>query len=201
MISQKESHIRYNTYSSTLQSSQEQEAIRHYERAFLLDSNNDPAAEQEYRLAINARGGVYPEALQGLRRLLQMQLRLPEAILVLKDYIDQTPNERHTEDMKELASLENTVGLQLKVDRMEKPSITDFLALIPLIARYGKPVKAVPYAERAVRLYPESAEAHILLASYIERENKEKSLKHFEKAAELEPRKFKSTFQTWWFFI
>lgn len=188
--------------SSVPQGKKAREAKQHLDRARELTLSNDPRAEQEYRLAIEARGGHYPEALQELRFYFQRQLRFSEAAATLEDYIGQTPREDHTDELEELRNLQRAARLQKDINDSEKPALTDLIEFASLVARHGKLRDSVPYAERAVSLYPKSSEAHILLArSLIGTGQQERRYELLLKAIEIDPSNPKAHHQLGWYYI
>jgi len=152
--------------SNTQEKRQVSDAQIHLERARNLETQGSPRAEREYRLAIEARGGEYPEALRDLSFYLERHLRFDEAAGVLKMYVDQTPNEAHVDDLKELEDMRRASVLQVRIRASKRPSLQDLNDFAALVGRYAEDqfTEALPYAERAVELYPTSVEARLALA-------------------------------------
>lgn len=142
-------------------------AKQHFDRAVELQILNDPRAEQEYRLAIKARRGHYPEALEKLALLLRGELRFSEAAALFKEYISQTPLEDHSEYLKEVSDLNRASILELTIRVGAKQRLEDFLEFCNFLVGYGNIESAGLYAQKAVSLYPDSAKAHLLLARFL----------------------------------
>jgi tetratricopeptide (TPR) repeat protein len=141
-------------------------AEAHLERAKDFELDNDPRAEQEYRLAIQAKKGNYPEALRELSYYLQRHMRFSEAAEVLQKYIDQTSGENDKDDAEELDDLRRAARLKQNIQTANKPLLQDLIGYSKLVSRYAdnQIIDALPYAERAVKFYADSAEAHLELA-------------------------------------
>jgi len=179
-------------------------AEQHFDRAGWLEANDDPAAEQEYRLAIEARGGRYPQAWLGLQRVYAAQLRFSEAATALENYMVLTPKRRHEGDVKELQSLRQAAELQSRIKSSEQPALDDLLEFIPDVVAYGGLVKGTTYAEMAVRLYPDSSQAYLILARYLplnDPERKKRELTLLEKALELDPNSSVAHSQLGWYYF
>jgi tetratricopeptide (TPR) repeat protein len=141
-------------------------AETHLQRARDFELDNDPRAEKEYKLAISAKGGNYPEALREFSFYLQRRIRFSEAVAVLQEYIEQTPSEEHADDVEELNELRQAARLKRRIQALKKPLLQDLIEYSRLVSRYAdnQSIDALPYAERAVRLYPDNADAYISLA-------------------------------------
>lgn len=180
---------------SHAQTQSESRAEHHFQRASQLDSRRDPRAEQEYLLAIKCNAGVYPEAWSKLAQVLWEQMRFIEAVGALKKSIAQTLRgksvdeyeTRRTHDEKILADLQRAIILQKQIDHKPAPSLNSFLEFLPLAARYARTEKLVEYAEHAIRLYPNSSEAHLLVARYLPAERKDQRTEFLKRAVELDP--------------
>jgi tetratricopeptide (TPR) repeat protein len=188
--------------ASNQRSGQYRAAKRHFERAMELDSFNDPRAEQEYRLAIKVRGGAYPDALQQLSFYLQRRLRFSEAAKALEEYISQTPQADHANDLKDLNDLQRAISLQKRINDSEKPALAGLTEFASLVSSYGKLKDGVAYAEKALSLYPTSSEAHMLLARLlIGPGQQERRYELLRKAVELDSNNPKTHHQLGWFYI
>jgi tetratricopeptide (TPR) repeat protein len=142
------------------------EAKRHLEHAIELDSFKDSIAEQEYRKAIELCNGRYPEAWRQLSWFLQRKSRFPESASTLQEYIRQTPREDHKDDRDELKELREAEIIQTRINTIEKPELSDLIKFCSLVSRYSENHvrDTIPFAERAISLYPTSSEALLLLA-------------------------------------
>lgn len=147
------------------QESRERIATKHLERARSLELENNPKAEDEYRLAIRARAGRYPEALRELSFYLERRMRFSESAAALEKYISQTPLQQRDDDIQELSELREAATLKLRIDRLKKPPLQDLVEYSRLVSRYADNqfLDALPYAESAVRLYPDCVDAYLAL--------------------------------------
>lgn len=186
------------------QSKRQDRAKLHFDRARDFEVFNDPQAEMEYRLAIEARNGRYPEALLNLAFYLESQLRFSEAVLVFGDYIEQTPKEDHTAHRERLKDLQKASILQARIKNTATPDLPDLLEFASLVNRYGRDhiKQAIPYAEKAVSLYPTSSEAHILLGRLlIGSQYQSRRFEVLKRAVELDPANPKAHHQLGWYYI
>jgi tetratricopeptide (TPR) repeat protein len=191
-------------YSLPQEQAYVRKAERHFDRAGWLETNGDPGAEQEYKLAIAARGGRYPEAWQGLERVYAAQLRFSEASAALQNYMVLTPKRSHAGDVEELQRLQQAAELQIRISVSEPPSLEDLLQFIPNVMAYGGLAKATTYGEMAVRLYPNSSMAHLTLARYLpsnDPDQRKKQLTLIEKAIELDPDSSAAHSQLGWYYF
>lgn len=179
----------------------DKEARLHFDRAMKLSAYDSPQAEQEYRLAIAACDGYYPEAWQELSRFLQRKLRFTEAIKALQIYIEQSSGQDRTAALDDLADLKRAAELQERIDTLDKISLEDLLEFTSLVAIYGQLKDAVPYAEQAIRLYPNSSRAYLLLANFLPTDQKERRLALLKKAIELEPNNADTHAQLAWYYF
>ncbi len=179
-------------------------AQRHFDRARWLEANSDPAAEQEYKLAIEARNGSYAEAWQGLERFYAAQLRFFEASTALQNYISLTPKMRHEGDVEELLNLRQAAELQSRIAKSDPPLLEDLLQFGPNVMAYGGPDKAAKYAEMAVRFYPNSSAAYLMLAGYLPSdspEGKERQRELLEQAIRLDMSSSAARSQLGWYYL
>lgn len=186
------------------QSQRQDRAKLHFDRARELEVFNDPQAEKEYKLAIEARNGRYSKALLNLGFYLETQLRFSEAALALRDYIKQTPKQDHTGHRERLKDLERAAVLQERIKNTDPPDLSYLLEFASLVNRYGRDhmKQAVPYAEKAVALYPESSEAHLLLGRLlIGSQHQTRRFEVLKKAIELDPTNPRAHHQLGWYFI
>jgi len=162
-------------------------AREHFERARSYSSADDPRAEEEYRQAIADRAGVYPEAWEWLSRCLAHKLRLPEAVTAWRTYIKQAGRKVLPTAQAQLHSLERGAELKSRSDSGEFLSAEESVELVRLVDGFADSRDAVPYAEKAVKLHPESAKALLALANLIKTEQKDRALELFNRAVVFEP--------------
>lgn len=188
--------------SGVAQAPREGRAKRHFDRARDLDSLNDAKAEQEYKAAIKARGGHYPEASLQLSFYLGRKGRFSEAAELLQNYIYETPKSNHHADAEEIAELRRTAELQERIQKSEKPDLKDLLDFASLVVRYQRVKDGVPSAERAVDLYPDSSEAHVVLARLLIGSGQEqRRYELLRRAIELDPKSARAHHQLGWYHI
>lgn len=154
-------------------------------RAYLDD--NDNSEEEKFRQAIDTLNGKCPDALLKLSIILSEKLRFSEAIPYLEQYIKRTPRREHENYLSDLKELRRIAALKSKVDSQTEPSLEDLLELIPKIDGYGRLSDAIPYAEKAVRLYPQSANALLKLSQLLGSTDNERALALIRNAIALEP--------------
>ncbi|HYM01281.1 MAG TPA: tetratricopeptide repeat protein [Blastocatellia bacterium] len=162
-------------------------AVAHFNRAEQLDALGDSQAEQEYRLAIKDNGGVYPDASVKLSRFLEAHLRFGSAITFLRQYIRETPELEHGDDLKEADNLAQIVRLKSLLSENGRLSSADFFLLVDLVRTYASKDAALAYAEQALDLYPASATSNLLVASLLPSGQEERQLRLLNRAVELEP--------------
>lgn len=179
-------------------------AEQHFDRADWLEANGDPAAEAEYKLAIAARNGRYPDAWQGLERVYQGQLRFSEAAVALQNYMVLAPRRRHDGLVEELKTLRQAAELQSRINNSQPPLLEDLLQFIPFVMGYGGPTQATAYGEMAVKLYPNSSKAYLMLARYLppnQTEQKQRELTLIKRAIELDPNSSAAYGQLGWHYF
>lgn len=162
-------------------------AKEHLERARSYSGIKDPRAEKEYKLAIAHRGGVYPEAWQELSTYLAHALRFKEAAAAWRKYLKQSKTSVSTSESEHLKRLDRGALLKSRHDDGEPLSLEEMLEVTRLVDRYGSKEIAVPYAEKAVELYPQSGEALVVFAELIQNEQKDKALDLLNRAVTFEP--------------
>ncbi len=162
-------------------------AKEHFERAVSYVASDDPRAEEEYKQAIADRRGVYPAAWEGLSRYLAHALRFEEAAAAWRKYLQQTNEKVGPRALEQLKRLERGASLKSQSDKGTSLTLEERLELIKLVDEFGSKGDAVPYAEKAVELYPESANALVSLAELIKREQSERALDLLNRAIAFEP--------------
>lgn len=157
------------TVASAQPSSKRRQCSMHLEKARTYEIFGDVRAVSEFQKAIKTSRHHCSVALLELSQSLSRSLRFEEAYRALNDYIVNTPKVDHREEIKELRALQNAAELKQRVETSEKPSLTDLIDLTKLCNAYGrrKTQDALPYAERAVSLYPNSGEALLLNAELL----------------------------------
>ena len=163
------------------------EAQQHFDRGESLEAGGDPGAEQEYRAAIKCRKDFYPEAWKKLAQFYRSQLRFHEAAAALQQYVAQTPQDNHSNDYENLAELKRMLVLEKRVNGSAVPSLNNLLEFIRFVTAYSKHERAIPYAEKALELYPGSGKAHLVLSRLLPTEQKERQFVLIIKAVELDP--------------
>lgn len=155
------------------------------EKARSHDTSGDPRAEEEYRQAIALRDGIYPEAWRELSAFLSKRLRFADAAEAFNTSLEQK-RRIYANDETELTVLRRAAELQMRYSRAEVLSSNEMLDFVKLIDQYGRTGDAVPYAEKTVALYPESARALIALAFLIKWDQRERALELLNHAVALQ---------------
>jgi tetratricopeptide (TPR) repeat protein len=162
-------------------------AKQHLERALSYSAAKDPRAEEEYKQAIVARGGVYPAAWEGLSIYLAQAVRFKEAAEAWRKYLKQTKTRVSSTELERLKRLDRGALLTSHYDDHRSMSLEQMLELTKLVAAFGSTHCAVPYAERTAELYPQSGEALSDLAKLIQNEQKDRALDLLNRAISFEP--------------
>jgi len=162
-------------------------AREHLERARSYEASDDPRAEQEYRQAIADRGGVYATAWGELSNYLAQRQRFGEAANAFRKHLNQARHKGRSLNLARLHRLDRAAELRSKSDRGEVLSVEEMLELVALVEGFGAKADAVPYADQAVKLYPESAKALSALAKLLRWEQKERALELLDRAVAFEP--------------
>lgn len=178
-------------HSTTVAAAQSNASIakQHLERALSYSAVKDPRAEEEYKQAIAARGGVYPEAWEEFSYYLARALRFEEAAAAWRKYFKQrkTKTKVSSTDLERLKLLDRGALLRSRYDAQQTMSLEEMLELTQLMNRFGSTIAAVPYAERTAELYPQSGEALIALARLIGSEQQERALDLLNRGISFEP--------------
>jgi tetratricopeptide (TPR) repeat protein len=162
-------------------------AKQHLERALSYSAAKDPRAEEEYKQAIAARGGVYPEAWEAFSTYLAYALRFEEAAAAWRKYLKQTKTKVSSIELERRKRLDRGALLRSRYDDRQSMSLEEMLELTKLVDGFGSTQDAVPYAERAAELYPQSGEALIALAKLIKNEQRDRALDLLNRAISFEP--------------
>jgi tetratricopeptide (TPR) repeat protein len=141
----------------------------HWERATSYLVFNDDRAEQEFRIALRDGDQRCVDSMIEFTYYLSGRLRFGEAADILQQYVDKTPRQNHQGDLKRIAVFRNAVNIQKRLKHAVIPSLSDLIAFAKLAEGYGrrKPAEGLPYAEKAVELYPSSVDALMLLAEML----------------------------------
>lgn len=142
---------------------------KHLERANSYESSNDSRAEQEFRLAISTREKRCSDAFLDFSYHLSSNLRFSESADALEEYVKLTPREDHSFHSNLIKILRNAATIKTRVDNTTVPQLQDLIDIARLLNSFGrqKPREALPYAEKAVALYPTSLDAIMLLAGLL----------------------------------
>lgn len=144
------------------------DCLRHLEAARLYEVQNDQRAEQEFKLALAGSKKKCRAAFLEYSQSLKRNLRFREAANVLQSYIKLTGTKVRALHGEEVKVLLESARLKQRVDDSQTPSLNDLLKLTRLIEGYGrKGVDALPYAEKAVKLYPDSVVGILQLVDLI----------------------------------
>jgi len=162
----------------------------HYRRAIDLDNAGDQSAEREYRLAIQTNCGRVPEIWEKFSFFLARTLRFAEAADAMEKCIRETAGGSLTWDKETLRKFRKAAELQQSVGSTGSPKLEDLTQLAYLVSGYGrnKTADALPYAQMATHLYPNSSTAYLLLGQMLRGSgDREQQLQAFEKAIDLDP--------------
>ena len=168
------------------------DARLHYEKAREFETNNNnPLAEDEYRKAIAANKGYYPRAWRDFSFYLSSRLRFSEAAYAVDKYIQQQSGKVDKQERERSESLHRASDIGKKII-VASPTLQALKAYCGLVYLHGKNKgrDSLPFAEKAVSLYPDSSEALTLLATYLEYSsspNKERRLELLERAISIAP--------------
>ena len=162
-------------------------AKQHLQCALSYSAAKDPRAEEEYKQAIAARGGVYPEAWEAFSTYLAYTLRFEEAAAAWRKYLKQTKTKVSSIELERRKGLERGALLRSRYDNRQSMSLEEMLELTKLVDRFGSTQDAVPYAERAAELHPQSGEALIALAKLIQNEQRDRALDLLNRGISFEP--------------
>lgn len=162
-------------------------AKEHFELARSYSAAEDPRAEKEYKQAIAARRGIYPEAWEWLGRYLAHALRFEEAAAAWRRHLKQTKEKVSPSALEYLKRLDRAASLKSQYDKGQVLALEDMLELIKLVDEFGVKQASILYAEKAVELYPESGKALVALAELIKQEQKDRAIELLNRALTFEP--------------
>jgi tetratricopeptide (TPR) repeat protein len=162
-------------------------AKQHLELAESYSAAKDPRAEEEYKQAIGARGGVYPKAWRAFSAYLAQALRFKEAAAASRKFLKQTKTKVSSTELERLKLLDRGALLSSRYENHQAMASEEMLELTKLVGRFGSPQDALPYAERTAELYPQSGEALVALAKLIESEQSDRALDLLNRAISFEP--------------
>lgn len=164
-------------------------AKQHLERALSYSAAKDPRAEEEYKEAIAARGGVFPEAWEAYSTYLAYALRFEEAAAAWRKYLKQTKTKVSSIELERRKRLDRGTLLRSRYDDRQSMSLEEMLELTELVDGFGSTQDAVPYAERVAELYPQSGEALVALAKLIQNGQRDRALDLLNRGISYEPNK------------
>lgn len=163
-----------------------QRARKHLQSARSYDSWGDARAEQEYRQATAMARGRCPDAWVGLSSYLAQRLQFAEAADAMRGYIKHQHRKAGSPFLADLRLLERAAELKSRATSMQSLSADEMVELVGLVDRFAREKKAaIPFAEDAVKLYPNSANALVALAKQIRSTQKERALELLNRAATL----------------
>jgi tetratricopeptide (TPR) repeat protein len=141
----------------------------HLERARSYEIWNDPRAAEELRAALRNRDKRCIDGFLKLSQYLARGLRFGEAARTLEEYILETPRQNHTEHLQEVQTFRHANRVKKRLENARTPDLQDLIYFARIANGYGRRTvnDALPYAERAVKLYPSSVEALMLLADLL----------------------------------
>ncbi|MCC6744909.1 MAG: tetratricopeptide repeat protein [Acidobacteria bacterium] len=179
------------------------ECQAHLKQAREMEIADDPAAEQQYRLAIEVEQG-YPEASIEFSRFLYQRLRFREAASTLEGIVLRVPLQSRDGYRATLIDLQRAATISDRLQLTGPPQLSDLLELGGLIGIYSKDRfrSARSIAELAVGYYPSSAEAQLLLASTLSGSD-ERALKGqvLRRAVKLDGTNPKAHFELGWYYL
>lgn len=159
----------------------------HFERAQLHEAADDPRAEQEFRNAIGECRDVYPEAWLELSSYLAGKQRFDEAVNAWRKYLAQSDKKTRQTNPERLRRLKRVAELKSRNDRGDTVSVEEMIELVHLVDGFASRGDAVPYAEKAVKLYPESTTALVVLANLLKSTQKDRALELLNRAVSFAP--------------
>lgn len=162
-----------------------QRAKEHFQTARTYDAMGDERAEAEYRQAIANANGRCPDAWEWLSHYLAKRLRFAESARAWRTYIKQRHWKAGSNDLLKLRLLDRAAELSLRSANMQPLSADDMVELVGLVDRFGTGSDAIPFAENAVKLHPESAKVLVTLANLIKSEQQDRALELLNRAATL----------------
>ncbi|HEX3186614.1 MAG TPA: hypothetical protein VHQ94_17600 [Pyrinomonadaceae bacterium] len=163
------------------------DAEEHLARARSYSAARDPLAEEEYKRAIAARRGVYPEAWEAFSTYLAYALRFQESAAAWRKFLEQTKTKESSSQQQYLKRLIRGAQLKSRYENRQSMSVDEMLELTKLVDQFRSTDDAVPYAERTAELYPQSGEALVALAGLIKNEQKERAFELLNRAISFEP--------------
>src|SRR5690348_1905913 len=111
-----------NAITVTAQSSASS-AKQHLERALSYSSAKDLRAEEEYKQAIAARHGVYPEAWEAFSTHLSYALRFREAAAAWRKYLKQRKTKASPSELEHLKRLDRGASLRSRYEDRQSMSL------------------------------------------------------------------------------
>jgi tetratricopeptide (TPR) repeat protein len=175
------------------------------EQAEIFEMANDARAEAEFRSVVRTKGNHCPDAFLKLSQNLSRNLKLREAAEMLDVYVKIVPAKRRGYDKTDVRDLLHAARVQRRVSETAKPPLKDLLQLTHLVEGYGRGQAddAMPYAEKALRLYPDSVSAMLLVVDLLLPAHKDKDRVEelLIRAAAIEPREARTYASRGWFYL
>lgn len=172
------------------------------EQAEIYDMTNDARAEATFRSVALTNGQECPEVFLKLGMNLSHNLKFREAAEMLQMYVKRVPEKDRAIDDRDVQKFENAADLQERVANSAKPRLIDLLEYTRQVRAFGrKRDYAIPYAERAVELYPDSVDALLLLVDVLPtmQAQKDRVEQLLNRAATIEPDNARIyTTKGWW---
>jgi tetratricopeptide (TPR) repeat protein len=177
---------------------------RALESAEIYEITNNPQAEAAFRSIAATSGNKCPRVFLELSENLTRNLKFREAAEMMRAYVRRVPAKARGYDENDVRKLQNAAELQERVIKAPKPRLRDLLELTHQIRGFGRKHDfAIPYAEKAVALYPDSVAALLMLIDVLPRtqNQKDKVEQLLNQAAALEPNNAKIySMRGWWNF-
>jgi tetratricopeptide (TPR) repeat protein len=160
-------------------------AKQHLESANSYNAADDARAEEEYRRAIALAKGRCPDAWLRLSYYLSERLRFSEAAGAARNQIKHLRRKAISANPERLRLLDRAAELHSRSLTNDPLSADEMVELVGLVDRFAEPTDAIPFAENAVKVYPESAKALVALANLIKFTQQERALELLNRAATL----------------
>jgi len=172
------------------------------EQAEIYDLTNDSRAEATFRSVALTNGKECPEVFLKLGMNLSHNLKFKEAAEMLRIYLQRVPEKDRALDDRDVKKFENAADLQDRVNDATRPRLSDLLEYTRQVRAFGRRRDyAIPSAERAVELYPDSVDAILLLVDVLPPTQAEKDRVEqlLNRAATIEPTNARIyTTRGWW---
>lgn len=169
------------------------DGINHLKIAQELELQNNPDAKEEFRLAIEECEHC-SDALYSFGWYLAHNLDFLEASDILEEYYKKNDLEKKSSSLTVIGNLREAARLKTSIEKTDRPSLDELLRYTKIIFSYAKnrTKSALPYAEKAVELYPKSSQAYVTLAKILITNQPQRKLELLIKAIELDPNNFQA---------